>query len=516
MKKYRGNLIKTCPANLVMLVLIISFVFFGMTSCCFGPASLISSLSDNSTSESDSVKILEKSFEKMLEEASSVSRAWIKDGNGKLVWQPSSIMNIKVYQDANTEKYFDMSKPVNFDVESDLLAPKDNGSSTEGSSVDGSGSQKVEFTWDLGNGQTAKGEKIKYTYTEAGVYTVVLTASFGSASDTCIETIWVAENSGNLLIFNRYDCNVEVESVLTNNGPEKLFNVAYGLDIPKTIEPLQEVSEVSTAPGQFKEKSNGNEDLFYSFYLGEIKANKTVSVKADYKVKISEFALNENPEDIKAGEDGSFEKIVKKYTKSEKYIDSDSDIIKNTSDRIIGQETDPLTVAKKLYDFVIDNMDYDWERFSNPDRKSLKASEILDIKKGVCEDYSLLYAALCRAAGIPAKYIAGIPVRSIAAEAYDQLESGHTWNEIYIKDYGWIPVDATSEKPFLSINSQLDLKTYSEHDPVNLGFSWTYEHNQPGYDRQYFYRVSDFDKSGMVAITMEEYQKMKDDMSANK
>jgi hypothetical protein len=96
------------------------------------------------------------------------------------------------------------------------------------------------------------------------------------------------------------------------------------------------------------------------------------------------------------------------------------------------------------------------------------------------------------------------------------LESGHAWNEIYIKDYGWIPVDATSEKPFLSINSQLDLKTYSEHDPGNLGFSWTYEHKQPGYDRQYFYRVSDFDKSGMVAITMEEYQKMKDGMSGSK
>jgi hypothetical protein len=161
-------------------------------------------------------------------------------------------------------------------------------------------------------------------------------------------------------------------------------------------------------------------------------------------------------------------------------------------------------------------MDYDWERYADPERKDLKASELLDIKKGVCEDYSVLYAALCRAAGIPVKYVAGLPVMSLARDANQELESGHAWNEINIKGYGWIPVDATSEIPFLSTNSLLNLKTYSDFQNKVLGFSWTYENKQPGYNQQYFYRVSGFDESNGVAITMDEYQAMKNDTSGGK
>jgi PKD repeat protein len=543
MNKFRINLTRTALTAFIIPVLILSFVLIGLTSCCFGPASLISSIVDNNTGKSESITIFEKSFEKILEEASSVSKGWIKDGYGKLVWEPSTVMDLKVYQDANSETYFDVSKPVVFSVESDLLAPGNGSSSVQGSGSDGSStdnsssaenngsadgssadnsgtvgssSEKVDFNWDLGNGETAKGENIEYTFSEPGVYTVTLTASSGSASDTYIETIWVAENSGNFLIFNKYDGNVEVESTFTNNGPGKLIDVVYGLDIPKTIAPFQQVGEISTEPGQFKEKSNENGDLFYRFYLGEIKANETVSVKANYQVIMSEFVLNENPEEIKAPEDENYDKLVREYTKSEKSINSDSEAIKNKTADIIGQETDPLIVAEKLYNFVIDNMEYDWERYAASERENLKASELLDIKKGVCEDYSVLYAALCRAAGIPVKYIAGLPVMSIERDADDELESGHAWNEIYIKGYGWIPVDATSEIPFLSTNSLLNLRTYSEFQNNTLGYSWTYENKQPGYNQQYFYRASGFDESNVVAITMEEYQNMKNDTSGGK
>lgn len=105
---------------------------------------------------------------------------------------------------------------------------------------------------------------------------------------------------------------------------------------------------------------------------------------------------------------------------------------------------------------------------------------------------------------------------SISKEADDELESSHAWNEIYIKGTEWIPVDATSEIPFLSTNSLLNLKTYSELHPDILGYTWTYKNSQPGYSQQYFYRVGGLNDTGMVAITFEEYRKMKEEMSAGK
>lgn len=539
MKKLPGNLLKASSVTFVLSAALILLVTFGTTSCCFDAASLVSSLADSSTSENNSINIFNKSIEQMLEEAGSVSNGWIKDGYGKLVWEPSSVMNLIVSQDTNTEKYFDMAKPVFFSVESDLLAPPEdegntdngsggtqgsssaenssnsdsgqNSSGSDGSSTDNSSTEEVEFTWDFGNGETAQGQSAEYKFEQPGVYTITLTASVGNASDAYVETIWVAEKSGNFFIFNKYDCNVEVESIFTNNGPGKLLDTVYSLDVPKTIAPFQEVVEIITEPGKFKEKSGKNGDLFYTFYLGETADGETASVKADYKVIMSEFALNENTGDSSTAEDEDFDKIVKEYTKSEKSIDSDSKIIKAAAADIIGQETEPMAVAEKLYNYVIDNMEYDWERYAAVERENLLASELLDIKKGVCEDYSVLYAALCRAAGIPIKYVVGLPVMTLAMEEDNQLESGHAWNEIYFEGYGWIPVDPTSEVPFLSTNALLNLRSYSEFQPKALGYSWSYEDRQPGFSQECFYRVSGFDKSRMAAITMEEYQTMKND-----
>jgi transglutaminase-like putative cysteine protease len=62
------------------------------------------------------------------------------------------------------------------------------------------------------------------------------------------------------------------------------------------------------------------------------------------------------------------------------------------------------------------------------------ASEALKLGKGVCQDFSHLMIALCRAAGIAARYVAGF----MEGEGYT-----HAWVEYYDNGY-WKAIDPTS------------------------------------------------------------------------
>jgi transglutaminase-like putative cysteine protease len=485
----------------VVFILIIALIT--STSCCFDLDSLSKVISKSSLGEANqgivSTYTLED-IEGWLKDKSSIEKGHWDDGNGNLIWQNSYAMDMKISQNGKEEGYFEIGKPVSFKVEGELPNKKLKEDEEQAG-------KKIIFSWDLGNGEKREGEELSYTYNEPGVYIITLTATAGSASDSAIATIWVAEHSGNLLILDRYNCTVEVEVILQNNGPGSLKEVTYGMDIPATIDPFQQISNINSDPQDFKEKTDKNGNIFYKYYLGTVSEGKAKSIKVSYDANISQFVPSEDISISGATHQLGTEEDLDKYLKSQKLIDSDSEPIKDVVKKVVGSEDDPYKIAEKLYNFVIDNFEYDYVRFAEKKREDYKASELLEIKKGVCQDYSILYAALCRAAGIPAKYIGGIPIFSILNEEDKELEVEHAWNEIYLAEYGWIPIDVTGELKFLTSNYYLDLRT-TENIATELkdfDFHWTYENTEPKYDRQYFYRVRGIDASDIIPITMQEY-----------
>ncbi|MDR1747328.1 MAG: transglutaminase family protein [Tannerella sp.] len=64
------------------------------------------------------------------------------------------------------------------------------------------------------------------------------------------------------------------------------------------------------------------------------------------------------------------------------------------------------------------------------------ASEALAIGRGVCQDYSHILIALCRASGIASRYVAGF---------YEGEKYTHAWVEYYEKD-GWKAIDPTNNR----------------------------------------------------------------------
>jgi transglutaminase-like putative cysteine protease len=116
----------------------------------------------------------------------------------------------------------------------------------------------------------------------------------------------------------------------------------------------------------------------------------------------------------------------------------------------VGGETNTVLQARKLYDWVLNYVEY-WVK----DPQRLKASPngeseyCLATKTGNCTDFHSLYASLARSIGIPTRMSYGsffqgenTPVpNKPSLEGKDTDASYHCWVEFYAKGIGWIPLD---------------------------------------------------------------------------
>ena len=116
--------------------------------------------------------------------------------------------------------------------------------------------------------------------------------------------------------------------------------------------------------------------------------------------------------------------------------DYNMEAIKKAEELTEGIENDEEKVIE-IYNFIINNISYDREKIKNVQTGYIPSIDhILKDKKGICYDFSALFAAMLRSQGIPAKLIMGR--EKSAMNVY------HAWNQVYLEDTGkWITVDTT-------------------------------------------------------------------------
>lgn len=100
--------------------------------------------------------------------------------------------------------------------------------------------------------------------------------------------------------------------------------------------------------------------------------------------------------------------------------------------------------AKNLYIWISENINYDDNKAENiskePSKYKSGAIEAFETRSGICFDYSCLYVAMAREAGLK--------VRMVTGEGFNGKVWGpHSWNEVYLPDKNeWITVDTTFGK----------------------------------------------------------------------
>jgi transglutaminase-like putative cysteine protease len=129
-----------------------------------------------------------------------------------------------------------------------------------------------------------------------------------------------------------------------------------------------------------------------------------------------------------------------RYLQPEPGIESDDAAIVDFATHLTAREAYPLEKAVKLFYYVNSKLLY--QVVDEPDHSALRT---LRRGYGVCEDYSLLYTALCRAVGIPARFVNGFrfdPAKLGKGEN-DLEQFGHAWVEVNLPGAGWVPVEPT-------------------------------------------------------------------------
>ena len=117
------------------------------------------------------------------------------------------------------------------------------------------------------------------------------------------------------------------------------------------------------------------------------------------------------------------------YTLPSVLIPSDNDAIRTAAAQIIGPERRPYAMARRIYDWLLANVDFQAAPLSGG------ALEALEERAADSYRAALLFCALARASGIPAIPVAGILINS------HQGTIRHYWAEFWLDGFGWVPVD---------------------------------------------------------------------------
>lgn len=106
----------------------------------------------------------------------------------------------------------------------------------------------------------------------------------------------------------------------------------------------------------------------------------------------------------------------------------------NLAQTIVGNETNPVKQAEKIYTWICDN--FLWASARDYSTIPNIPEYVLEYHHGDCGQVTLLYINLVRSLGIPARWESGWMLHPGAINYHD-------WAETYFEGVGWVPTDTS-------------------------------------------------------------------------
>lgn len=126
---------------------------------------------------------------------------------------------------------------------------------------------------------------------------------------------------------------------------------------------------------------------------------------------------------------------LRPYLAPEDFIESDDPVLIRKAEELTAGSKDSWEAARRLSRWVAEEIGYDIPGGAS-------ARNTYDVREGECGAHSRLLAAFCRGVGIPARVVWGCMYVSNLGGSFGQ----HAWNEVYMGESGWIPIDTTARE----------------------------------------------------------------------
>ncbi|MFY9341340.1 MAG: transglutaminase domain-containing protein [Planctomycetota bacterium] len=229
----------------------------------------------------------------------------------------------------------------------------------------------------------------------------------------------------------------QVEHTLTVPAPPGSKDVKVWFPLPR-VEDGQSIADLKVdGPDGWREATD-NQGNRYAYAAVAAPGEKVV-VKTSFTVTRKEQCVAVDRAATRPLTDAERQEHAAELADHKHVVANDE--IKKLAAEIRGSETNPAIVSRKLYDWVLANVEY-WVK----DPSKWKASPVgssdycLKNRTGNCTDFHSLWTALARASGIPTRMKYGSLFKP-SLDGVDKDASYHCWPEAWLPNIGWVPND---------------------------------------------------------------------------
>jgi len=216
-------------------------------------------------------------------------------------------------------------------------------------------------------------------------------------------------------------------------GPGSIKTLEVNIALPENRDNQELLKEITYNIKPTKIATDRWGQKTAQFQFKNIKPGKKISIQVTSIFETYDVRYFLYPEKIGSLSDIPKE-IKEKYLIDDEKYQINSEVIQETVKKVVGNEKNPYWIMRNLHQYLIGHLHYlmdgAWDM----------APTVITNGHGSCSEYTFVFISLCRAAGLPARYVGSVWDRKELAYMDDVY---HRWVEVYLPNYGWIPTDPT-------------------------------------------------------------------------
>jgi len=199
------------------------------------------------------------------------------------------------------------------------------------------------------------------------------------------------------------------------------FDISEPKDIVESGQVVQKVNSVTYSPEVMDRSIRYGQD--WVTWSGEaIPGGSSVTCTVVYDITVRTHIWDIDEDDSLHVQDVP-ESLKDAYLRDEWLMNMTSPAVAAQAEEIVGDETNVYIILKEIYEWMRENISYSTYHGSEP----RSSEQMLRTMAGDCDDQSILFASLARAAGVPA----WLQLGALYVQAEDRW-GGHAWLQAYI------------------------------------------------------------------------------------